>query len=172
MFNVNDAICYGKMGVCRITDITRPKEPGFVKNQLYYVLKSLYENCVIYAPTDTRVFMRPAIEREEAERLIDAIPTFQAEAYFNDRTQDLVKHYEAVIDRHSCSDLVKLTMSIQAKKQVIEENGRVFGQIDKQFMKQAEDLLFGELAYALEISRDEVPGYIASRVEGFHQQLA
>jgi len=32
-------------------------------------------------------------------------------------------------------------------------------------MKRAEELLYGELAAALEIDRDEVPSYIAARVK-------
>ena len=41
---------------------------------------------------------------------------------------------------------------------------RRFGTVDERFLKQAEDLLFGELAAALEIPRSEVRGYITARV--------
>ena len=35
-----------------------------------------------------------------------------------------------------------------------------FGQIDAKYMKQGEELLFGELSVALHISLADVPGYI------------
>ena len=57
-------------------------------------------------------------------------------------------------------------MSIYAKKQDLEAHKRKVGALDQRFMKRAEDLLFGELAAALDIPREEVPGYIARRVEG------
>ena len=36
--------------------------------------------------------------------------------------------------------------------------------VDERFMKQAEQLLFGELAAALGITPEQVPGYIAAEV--------
>ncbi|MDF2689745.1 MAG: hypothetical protein K0Q80_2711 [Microvirga sp.] len=172
MYKIKDVVMYGKMGACEITDITVPPDMKVARNQLYYVLKPLHENCVIYAPVDTKVFMRPAISAEEAERLIDTIPSLHPEAYREESTQDLVKHYETAIESHDCAELLRLTMAIYAKKQFIEQRGRIFGQIDKKYMKQAEDLLFGEFSFAIGIARDEVPDYIASRVENLENQLA
>ena len=36
--------------------------------------------------------------------------------------------------------------------------------IDERFMRRAEELLFGELAVALEIEREDVPAYLAERL--------
>lgn len=165
MYKINDHIIYGKMGVCKITDIATRNIAGFDKDQLYYVLQPVYESCVIYTPVNTKAFMRPIISAAEAERLIDMIPTIQAEAYYNDRMQQLKQHYEAAIEAYNCTDLIELTMSIYAKKKSIEEQNRKLGQIDERFMKQAEELLFGELSLALGIPKDEVQKYIASRVD-------
>jgi len=165
MYKINDLIIYGKAGVCKITDISSPKDSSFDRSQLYYVLQPLYQDCVIYTPVNTNVFMRSIISAEEADRLIDMIPTLQAEAYYNDRIQGLAQHYEAVINAHNCADLIELVMSIYAKKQIFEQQRRKLGQIDEKFMKRAEALLFGELAMALGMPIDEVQKYIAARVE-------
>ena len=53
-------------------------------------------------------------------------------------------------------------MSIYAKKQTAR-NGRV-GAVDESYLRRAEDLLFTELAAALELDRDQVQPYIAQRV--------
>ena len=63
------------------------------------------------------------------------------------------------------AELVELTMSIHAKKQQAEEQKRKFGVLDERYMKRAEDMLFGELAVALNIERSAVPGYIAERLK-------
>ena len=55
-------------------------------------------------------------------------------------------------------------MSLRAKKQGLEQQKRKFGAVDERFMKRAEELLFGELAAALDIPKDRVPEYIADRV--------
>lgn len=166
MYKINDVIVYGKMGACEITDITTKRDANFKKNQLYYVLKPLNESCVIYIPVNTRVFMRPIISAADAERLIDMIPTVDAGAYENLDAKQLARKYEAAIESRDCEELLKLTMSIHAKKEATEKRGRSFGQIDRKYMKQAEDLLFSEIASAVGIPMEKVQDYIASRIEG------
>ena len=76
----------------------------------------------------------------------------------------LVEYYEGCIRTHECADLVALTMFIYARKRAAEQAKRKFGSVDEKYMRRAEDLLYGELAAALGIARDEVPRYIAHRV--------
>lgn len=108
--------------------------------------------------------MRPVISEEEAKSLIDDIPAIHTEIYRNSSMQQLTKYYQSVIDTHKCLDLLKLTKSIYQKKQAALAQNRHLGQIDKKFMKRAEDLLFGEFAAALHISREDVQEYIRKRL--------
>ena len=168
-YKPGEYIIYGNTGVCCIDSIITPDsndvKHGFDKSRCYYVLKPLYHTETIYTPTDnTRVFMRRVISKEEAERLIDLIPTIQAEAYHADSLQDLRNHYKSVTESYDCSDLIELTMSIYAKKQYAEQQKRKFGEVDGKFMKQAEEMLFGEFSVALGIDRKDVPDYISERV--------
>ena len=104
--------------------------------------------------------------REEAEKLIDAIPGMSAEVYHDRNFTQLAAHYQEALGSHSCSDLIELVMSIYAKKQYVESRKRKFGQVDARFMKRAENLLYGEFSVALGIPFDDVQGYIAGRVSG------
>lgn len=166
MYQVGDLILYGSTGVCKVADITTQELAGKDKKQLFYVLEPLYQNCTIFTPVNTtKIFMRPIISKDEAERLIDMIPAIRAEAYHNRALNQLAEHYKAALITHDCSDLIELSMSIYAKKQFAEQQKRKFGVVDEKFMKRAEDLLFGELAAALNIPKDQVPEYIAERVE-------
>lgn len=166
MYQVGDLILYGSTGVCKVADITTQELAGKDKKQLFYVLEPLYQNCTIFTPViTTKIFMRPIISKDEAERLIDMIPTIRVEAYHNRDLNQLAEHYKASLSTHDCSDLIELSMSIYAKKQFAEQQKRKFGVVDEKFMKRAEDLLFGELAAALNIPKDQVPEYIAERVE-------
>ena len=165
MYSVGELIVYGSTGVCRI-DATGDldKKQGGEKGRTYYTLKPVYRNETIYAPVDTKVFMRPLISAEEVNKLIDLIPDVEAEMYHSKRTQELSDHYQTSLNSHECSDLIELVMSIYAKKQFVEQQKRKFGQIDERFMKKAEELLYGEFAAALGIDKDEVPNYIAKRI--------
>ena len=164
MYKINDQIIYGNSGVCKIMDITAPKNIGTDNDQLYYVLQPLDQRCVIYAPVNTKVFMRPVISVEEAERLIDTIPAIQAEAYYSNRINELTRHYQTVLQANNCADLIELVMSIKTKKKTAELQNRKLGQIDERFMKQTEELLYGEFSLALGIPKNNVSKYIASRV--------
>ena len=163
MYQIDDLIMYGSIGVCRVSDIT--EQVFNDEDKLYYVLEPLYQSGVIYAPVDNeKVFMRPVISEEEAKSLIDDIPAIHTEIYRNSSMQQLTKYYQSVIDTHKCLDLLKLTKSIYQKKQAALAQNRHLGQIDKKFMKRAEDLLFGEFAAALHISREDVQEYIRKRL--------
>jgi len=164
MYEVDDLIMYGSTGVCRILDITTQVFNN--EDKLYYVLEPLYQSGVIYAPVDNeKVFMRPVISEEEAKNLIDTIPEIHTEIYRNSSMQQLTKHYQSILDTHKCLDLLKLTKSIHQKKMDALAQNRHLGQIDKKFMKRAEELLFGEFAAALQISKDDVQEYIQKRLE-------
>jgi CarD family transcriptional regulator len=166
MYKSGDMIIYGNSGVCVVQDITKMNHPESDTQKMYYVLKPLYETYTISTPVDNdKVLMRPVISRREAERLIDIIPTIQAEAYSCDSMGDLTRHYEALIRTYDGEELIRLTMSIYSKNQSRVGQKLKPGAIEKRYLKRAEDLLFGEFAVALGIPREEVPDYIEAKIE-------
>lgn len=163
MYQTGELILYGRTGVCKVEEITRVKQRGMSEEQMYYVLKPLYQSCNITTPVDNpKVFSRPIISKEEAQRVIETIPTVKPEAYHNRNLNQLREYYRSCMETYDCVDLIKLTMSLYVKKKEAEAQKRKFGAVDERFMKEAEDLLFGELAAALDIPREEVRGYITS----------
>ncbi len=166
MFKIDDLILYGNTGVCRVVDISTKDIPEVLKNRLYYTLKPLYQTGTIYTPIDNKkVFMRPIISRQEAQQLIRSIPEIDAQAFHSPVLRELTAHYERSIQSYDCVELAGLTKSLYIKKREMAEQKRKFGAIDDRFMKRAEDLLFGELAAALGIAREEVAPYISSIIE-------
>jgi len=173
MFKKGDKVVYGNVGVCEVKDISRSQAHGLDPDRDYYVLEPDGQSCVIYVPADSpKVFMRPVISAQEADRLIDMIPSISAQAYHAGTIQGLAEHYKTMMDSHDCADLIELVMSIYAKKSAAESRSRKIGSVDARFMKQAEELLNGEFAAALGLSRDEVPHYIAQRVRAAGERRA
>ena len=76
----------------------------------------------------------------------------------------LTEHYQEIIASHDCINLVKLIKAVYSKRNKNTKNDRKPGQIDERFLKRAEDMLFGELAVALDIPRDQVVSYIESTI--------
>ena len=60
---------------------------------------------------------------------------------------------------------MEMTISIHAKKRTLLSQKRKFGSVDERYLKQAEELLFGELSAALEISREQVREYVGAQIE-------
>ncbi|MGI6736373.1 MAG: CarD family transcriptional regulator [Anaerovoracaceae bacterium] len=165
MFKAGDMIVYGGTGVCRVVDITVPEFAKEHGNREYYQLEPIYENGTIYAPVDNEnLSMRYVMGKEEADQMIAMIPEIQTEEFKEKSTQKLTEHYKSRIRGQNCEDLICVIRSAHKKKIKAEEENKKFGQIDKKFMKKAENLLFGELAIALEIDKDDVAGYIAAKV--------
>ena len=73
MYKIGEKIIYGKTGVCVVESIEEKTVPG--GKRPYYTLKPMYQqNNVIYAPADSdKIFMRPLISRENAERLVESV---------------------------------------------------------------------------------------------------
>ena len=165
MYNVGDFVIYGKTGVCKVVDITTPKNRLMDHKRLYYVLEHLYQSDVIYVPVDTDIFMRPIISEEEVNELIDLIPMQDVPAYHSRSIQMLSDHYESAFNTHNCLDLIELLMSISTKRDDAESQNKKLGQTDEKFMKQAENLLYGEFSVALGIPKDDVEQYIKERIE-------
>ena len=165
MFQEGSLIIYGTTGVCRVTGITMRDDFGQGQKQPYYTLCPLYQSGSIFAPVDnSRVFMRPILTKEEADALIDSIPTIHAEAFHSRSPQELAEHYTQALRAHNCLTLLETVLSIHAKKQNLASQHKKFGQVDSRFLKQAQDLLHGELAAALGIEKDAVQTYIAARL--------
>lgn len=158
MFQPGDLIIYGRTGVCRVEAIEEKDD------RQYYCLQALYQTCTIHAPVNGKVLMRPVLSREEADRLIDSIPSVTADPVECRVLRELISHYLDSVNTCDASELLAMTMSIYAKKQQATKNRKKLGTIDERFLREGEALLFGELGVSLGIAPEEVPNYIQARI--------
>jgi len=165
MFKVGDLVLYGSTGVCRVTDITTRNLVDINKNQLFYVLTPLYQDCIISIPVEgTSIPIRAIIDQEEAELIIQQIPKIKAKVFHSSVLRELTEHYNSYLSTYDCIHLIELCMSVYAKKQKFEEEGRKTGTIDEKFLKLAEELLFGELAIVYDVPKEDVPKLINGKL--------
>ena len=112
MLRPGDLIIYGRTGVCRVEKIEERDD------RQYYCLQALYQPCIIHAPVNGKVLMRPVLSREEAERLVDSIPTVIANRVEYHVLRELCNHYLDAVNTCDAAELLVMTMSIYAKKQL------------------------------------------------------
>lgn len=125
MFGIGDYVICGNKGVCEVENITTLNISGVDRGREYYILKPLYmSGSTVYLPVDSpKESMRKVLRREEAEKLIEAIPEIPLLVITNDKLSE--QAYKDCIRTNDCEDLVKLLKTIYTRKQKrIKEIGR------------------------------------------------
>jgi len=84
---------------------------------------------------------------------------------YKERTiQQLAQKYQSVLQTGDPLQLLSLSLSVQQKRIQAEAQNRRLGMVDERYGRQAERLLFGELAVALDMSIDDIPQLITARL--------
>ena len=167
MFQIGDYVICSNKGVCEVENITVLNISGADKEKEYYILKPLYSaGRTVYVPVDPQKdhTMRKVLERTEAERLIGTIPEIPLLVITNDKMTEQM--YKDCMKSNDCQELVKLIKTIHQRKQKRIQAGRKITAVDAKYFHLAEENLYGELAVALDLSREEVSGYITAAING------
>ena len=165
MYQPGDLIIYGGEGVCRVESVGPLALSDVKSDKLYYTLQPLYRSETVFAPVEGKVFMRPVIDREEAEALVRAIPDIEESRLEGRNLRMAGEYYQKMMGSHNCAALVQLIKTIYVRQQSAQAAGRKGGQVDERYRRRAEDTLYGELAVALGIPKDEVEVYIYKEIE-------
>ena len=165
MYEIDTIVVYGTEGICRICDIT---ERTFGNETTeYYVLRPLAnESETVFVPKrNDKILkrMRPVLSKERAEELLDAPPTEYKEWVGNDRERQQM--YKQILLCGSGEDLLMMTRALYLHRIDLLEHGKKLHAADERFLKDAEKMLFDELAYVFHISTAEVLPLIISKKE-------
>ena len=166
MYQKGDYIHYGNSGVCVVADVTHMEMEGIDQDKMYYVLSPIWtKGNKIYTPVDnTKVVLRPILSKAEALQLIDEMPSIGCIPISNDRDREDI--YKTAMRTCDCREWVRVLKTLYARKLERQAAGKKVTSADERYMRAAEDQLYGELATALGMQRDEMESYITERVEG------
>lgn len=164
MFSIGQKVICSNKGVCIIEDITTLDIPGVDKNKKYYILKPVFISAsTVYVPVDSAVTsMRMVLTKKEAQELIRSIPQIPVLEIKNERL--LEQDYKACMKTNACEQWIKLIKTIYERKQKRLQTGRKETAIDSKYFRIAEEVLYGELAVALEMERDQIGQYITEQL--------
>lgn len=163
-YSIGDVVVYGRQGVCRVEAVGAPPVATADASKAYYTLALVHRAGRIYAPTDTRTSMRPVITREAALALMERIPDIDESVYQAPDTCALKQHYDALLSSDDCDDLVHIIKSIWVKRQSLAQTGKLLGQLESQYLRHAEEMLYDELAVALGVPQSQVQSHIEEAV--------
>lgn len=156
----------GNKGVCVVEQITTLDISGVDKEREYYILKPLYlAGSTVYVPVDSsKESMRRILSREEAQQLIERIPQIPLIDITNEKLSE--QTYRECMKTGSCEEWVRIIKTIYLRRQKRLQAGRKVTAVDAKYFQLAEERLYGELAVALELSRDAVETYITGEIDG------
>ncbi len=164
MYKVDDMVVYGNQGVCQIVNIGNLSISMADRKKKYYTLRPIYKReAVVYVPVDNiKAVMRPVMTKEEALELIHKIPSIEHAWIINEAEREL--QYKTALKTCDCEELVKIIKALFKRKQTRIEDGKKVTVVDERYLNQAENQLYEELAYALDMPKDEVYPFIKKTI--------
>ena len=165
MFEIGELIIYGGNGVCRVEKIG-PIDTGMgMKDRMYYRLNPLKnKDSRIFTPVDNeKVIMRPTMTKEDALALIDQIQNVETLWIGDERRRET--EYKEAVRKCDCREYVKIIKTIYLRKEARLADGKKVTAVDERYYAIAEENLYGELAVALGMDRDQTKTFVEQRVK-------
>lgn len=163
MFKAGDYVIYGNTGVCKVEGIG-PLSIGS-SDKDYYTLVPVYgRNSRIYAVVDSdKVVMRSIMTKEESDALIDEIE--EIDALFIDDERKREEIYKETMKTCDGREWVKIIKALYIRKLDRLAKGKKVTSSDERYLQMAEENLYGELAFSLQMSKEEVEELMTEKIK-------
>ena len=163
MFAIGDTVMYGTQGVCRIVGTDRKRLRD--REMEYLILRPVYdENFTLFVPLANERLtskMHSILSADEAVEMIDKV-IGEDTVWISD---DALRR-ETQLRTISSGDrlnILRMIKSIHLHRIQQEEKGRTLHQSDENILRQAEKLVYDELAVVLGKRPDEILPYILEK---------
>lgn len=165
MYRVNDTVLYGLDGVCSVKEITNMDFGG--RPAEYYVLEPVYnENAVIYVPVENESLvekMHPVLTAGEMREVIQTMP--DEEAAWVDNEAQRKEAFGNILKAGDRRELVGMIKSLYQHQQTQQARGRRLHTSDERYFKEAEKMLYDEIALVLGLEPEQVLPYLMKQLE-------
>ncbi len=157
MFKVSDVVNYSTTGVCEITEITEKEIGAEVKS--FYILRPVFDNnATVMVPIENELLtsrMRALLSLKEVSELISKVDEISPLWYNDDRVR-FEEYKKALLsnDRAVHLSIIK-ALILHQKSQ--HEKGRKLKNIDERILKEAEKILYSEVAFLNNWDIKEMP---------------
>ena len=165
MFQINDVVVYGAQGVCKIVGTQEQKIDG--TNKTYFVLKPADDRgATFYVPTwneKALAKMRKVMTKQDVDALIDSMPKKKPVWIANENERK--ETYKRILAGGNQAQIISMIQAIYLHKKEREAEGKRLHMSDEHFMKDAEQLLYNEWQYVLNVDKAGLMAYIFKRIE-------
>jgi len=160
MYRIGDYVAHYKAGICEVVAIGKLDISCSDRRKEYYTLKPVYDSGgTLYTPVaNERGQIRSVITGEEAGLLIKNMPEIEVLRVEEEKKRE-ARYREAML-KNECREWVSLIKTTYSRKMKRLSSGKKVINMDDKYLTLAEGFLYGELATALEMSKEEVRQYI------------
>lgn len=114
-------------------------------------------------PTDTADGrMRSVMDRDEAMKFIKSIPEINEKEILNEKMRE--QEYKTDILSGNHEKIVSVIKLLYVRKQERIAQGKRATATDERYFRQAEDVLFSELSFVLNVPKDQMEQFIAETI--------
>ncbi|MBP0978443.1 MAG: transcriptional regulator [Oscillospiraceae bacterium] len=164
MYNVGDMVMYGAFGICKVTAIEKRDFTG--EEQEYYILKhTSSEKNTFYVPLSNESAlsnMHYVCSKAEVDELISHMNSEGLIWIDNDNKRK--EEYSRIIKDADKHEIIRLIKTLYLRRKELAESGKKLRSTDENYLSLAENMLFEEFAFALDIDRSEVVEYIEKHI--------
>lgn len=153
MFKVGEIVVY-KKEVCKIKEI----KEKYMQGRDYYIMHPIEDpSLVINVPIDNEKNMRRVINKEDAQKLIEKMPTINI---IDQSNKNIEIEYKELLSKDSLESLVKIIKTSYLRNYERSQNKKRISDVDKTYFDKAEKRLYNELSVSLGLTYDETKDYI------------
>lgn len=145
VFQIGDKVVHPMHGAGIVDSIVQKKVDGVVRD--YYILKLPNRSMVVMIPTDSsdEIGVRPVVDREQADRVLAAIPTIQVEM-----TSNWNHRYRENMERMKSGDLLEVARVIKGLTARDMKRGLSTG--ERKMLHAAKQILISEIVLSKSVS--------------------
>lgn len=153
MFQVGDKIVHPMHGAGVIVEIVEKKVNGILRS--YYVLKLPVGGMMVMIPTENcmEIGVRPVVDKEQGDRIIDAIRTIEVEM-----DQNWNRRYRENMFRLKSGDLLEVAHVV--KGLMLRDAARGLSNGERKMLHCAKQILISELVLSQSSSYEEIEARI------------
>ena len=153
MFQIGDKVVHPMHGAGIVDSIVQKKVNGVMRE--YYVLKLPVRAMVVMVPTENceEIGVRPIVDREQADRVLAAIPDIQVEM-----TQNWNRRYRENMERIKSGDLFEVAWVVKGLMLRDVQKGLSTG--ERKMLHSAKQILISEIVLSQDASYEDVEARI------------
>lgn len=153
MFQIGDKVVHPMHGAGIVESIVQKKVNGVMRD--YYVLKLPVRAMVVMIPTENseEIGVRPIVDREQADRVLEEIGSLQVEM-----TQNWNRRYRENMERLKSGDLFQVACVV--KGLMLRDVDRGLSTGERKMLHSAKQILISEIVLSQNASYEDVEARI------------